>query len=111
MNWMDERFDSLPPGNAIIQRIPAFVSGVRPKIESFRTLDELLAIPWVIRFTDQSRTFMQWIQRVKLDAFYQFSKAERELMAEYNGGDKWWVVGHIRYPGDVDLPTWGGGRS
>jgi hypothetical protein len=93
----------------IKQHRPNFFSGFENKIKSFETLEELLAIDFVQNFANQ-------------DNFHQFSVEEigNMLMAEYDGGATWYVVGYFSNDvsvsgGDIvrespwveiDLPIW-----
>lgn len=38
--------------------------------------------------------------------FYRFSISENTLMAEYDRGYEWWVIGYIKDPSQIDLPKW-----
>ena len=78
----------------IKQHIPNFCEGFKPKTVEFNTKEELLSIDFVNGFT--------MFGDVKAKDFYQFSYSdsindinEYTLMAEYNSGRKWWVVGFI----------------
>ena len=70
---------------SIKQYIPNFISGVDPETVEFNTLSELLDISFVKIHKDKD--------------FYQYSVSEDRwgtiLMAEYNSGIKWWVVGNL----------------
>ena len=83
---------------SIKQHIPNFVSGVDPETVEFQTLDELLDISFVKIWKDKN--------------FYQYSVSEDRwgtiLMAEYNSGIKWWVVGNIKGTTreELGLPEW-----
>lgn len=79
--------------NEIRQHVPGFVDGVEPNVVAFDTLEQLLAIPFVKRWTDSER-------------FYRLSvNDEVYLIAEFNGGREWWVVGYLRDPVPF-LPEW-----
>lgn len=84
----------------IRQHIPNFVSGFNPAIEEFKTLDELLNLDFVKRFSDGDPNF------------YRFSVKDYvtrvHLMAEYDEGRTWWVVGYINgiAKDDIGLPQW-----
>lgn len=79
---------------SIRQHIPNFVSGVDPETVEFKSLEELLAIPWVA----------QWAERTDGKDFHRFSQSDNMLMAEYVEGYNWLVVGYLSEP--VDLPMW-----
>lgn len=78
------------------QHIPGFISGVDPVSFPFSSLDELL----------QNEIIRRWATD---PAFYRFSLSDKDtLMAEMDGGKKWWVVGFIK-DGDATslvLPAW-----
>jgi hypothetical protein len=62
-------------------------------ISDFSTTAELLALPWVVKWT-------------QLDGFKQFSKHEHFLMAELQGS--YCRIGSIKEPSTVDLPIYPG---
>jgi len=69
-----------------------------PITESFSTTKELLNIPFVKSFGSNP-------------GFHQYSIADPvddpSLMAEYNKGQKWWVIGHLKNIDTIlDLPNW-----
>ena len=79
----------------IRQHIPNFCDGT--PIESiFYTTEELTNLDWVKRYTEHLKDY----------TFCKFSLSENHLMAEYNNGDKWIVVGTIDHPEFVYLPKW-----
>lgn len=81
--------------------IPPMISGFEPKVCHFDTLDQLLEeIDWIKEKANRLNT---------KDIFYQFSlirdtgnkiRKQHMLMAEYNGGKDYWVIGFIR---DYDI--------
>lgn len=82
----------------LVQHIPAFVDTDKVRVVEAETLADLLADSWP----------QQWAND---KGFHRFSVSQdypggpRMLMAEQNGGRKWWVVGFLS--GDeVDLPKW-----
>ena len=75
----------------IKQHRPNYFSGFDTEIVKFDTVDELKEIGFVKNFSDN------------LDGkFHQYSLSEyytedtHLLMAEYNKGKTWWVVGYIK---------------
>lgn len=81
----------------IKQHRPAFFSGFENEVVSFDTLEELLAIPFVANFAqDMDHPF----HRFSIDG------DGRTLMAEYDDGYVWWVVGFIDDASGLDLPMW-----
>lgn len=87
------------PPNRIRRHRPGFVEGY-PDEEEFATVHELVALELVHSWT-------------KLDGFYRFSQsisrdpAQFLLMAEFNGGSRWHVVGYLDRPLPLDqLPKW-----
>jgi hypothetical protein len=83
-----------PSVNQIAQHIPSFIDlGKKPKVSKFKTVEDLVKIPWVKSFSEDPK-------------FYRYSIADESLMAEYKKGKEWWVVGNIKNPASVDLPKW-----
>jgi len=86
----------------ITQHRPAFCSGFTNEVVEFKTTEELLNIPFVKKFSD----------KIDDTNFYRYSLSahgyRKLLMAEYNEGTIWWVVGYIDdwnlY--DFKLPDW-----
>ena len=80
----------------ITQYRPAYFSGFDNEAGTFTTTDELLAIWFVACFR-------------RIDGFYRYSVWHDDdtarLMAEYDGGAKWWVVGQIEGEPPA-LPSW-----
>lgn len=77
----------------IWQHIPNFADGVEPADGAFGSLDELLAIPFVVRWAETP-------------GFVRFSLTDQHhLMAEMSDG-KYWVVGRLTDPPALDLPVW-----
>lgn len=72
--------------NKIHKYFPGFVDRPTPREDEFETLDQLLNIDWVKTWADRKDFY-----RFSLDC----SPGENILMAEYNGGKVWWVVGFI----------------
>lgn len=73
----------------IKQYRPSFFSGYENQTNCFETLSQLLNIQWVQEFS-------------KEDNFYKYSislaksyEENHKLMAEYDNGSVWWVVGFI----------------
>lgn len=63
------------------------------EINEFNSLEELLEIPYVKKQTDRK-------------TFYRYSLSENHLMAEYESGYNWWVLGFINDISNLDLPKW-----
>jgi len=90
------RWDPRPDGrNVAHEHIPGYVTGFDPEDTPFDTIEELLNLPFVSRWTGQGN-------------FHRFSISRDSyprLMAELDGGLIWWVVATL----DRDmpeLPTW-----
>lgn len=78
----------------IIRRYaPAFCDQSGPKEVSFETHAELMAIPFV-------KNFSAWPN------FYRYSKSKSKLIAEYDNGKTWFVVGTLIDIDLVDMPIW-----
>lgn len=77
------------------QHIPSFCEGFEPKIGDFKNLQELLEIDFV----------KDWSKKKD---FYRYSLSSANLMAEFNKGNKWYVIGYLRNYGiDLsNLPRW-----
>jgi hypothetical protein len=81
--------------STITQHRPAYVTGFENEVVAFTTTAELLAIAFVAGFRS-------------LDGFYRYSVSRNRqlmLMAELDGGRKWWVVGYLDTD-CPDLPDW-----
>jgi hypothetical protein len=93
----------------IKQYKPAFFSGFDKETKEFNSLEELFAIQWVDSFANSSFKNMPPL-------FYRFSVSQRPdqivLMAEFDEGNSWWVVGYIELNNENDqsiinkLPKW-----
>lgn len=85
----------------ILQHRPGFFDSDNPQQEiEFSTLEELLKIKFVKKFTNRAD-------------FYQFSISRKltspTLMAEYDNGYKWWVIGFLINTKEEiknQLPAW-----
>jgi len=81
--------------NEIKRHVPSFVDVDKAyKRKSFETREELLNIEWVKKWTDKS------------EGFYRFSLAGKDLMAEFDKGKIWHVVGTIKYQRGLGFPKW-----
>jgi len=76
--------------NRIVQHFPSYME-FDSECVGFDTLDELMEIPWVKHFST-------------LQGFHRFS-SDSYLMAEMEGGYKWWAVGKLRCSVE-GLPKW-----
>lgn len=85
--------------NRIKQHLPGFMDpfAYTPKVVEFNTQEELFEIPWV-------RNWEVPISSGKL--FYRWSLSDSNLMAEFDEGYSWYVVGYILNPDALDLPKW-----
>lgn len=87
----------------IRQHVPNFVDIPPAPEEEFNSPEELLAIPWVVNF-----------KGLRGDKFDKFVKSKHRdsylLMATYENGKHWWVVGYL--DGEPNfLPEWDGGTK
>lgn len=90
----------MSPSNWFRQHIPNFVDVVdAPSKIPFNTAEELLALEVVHRH----RAY---------PGFYHFALSDCRLMAIYDLGFRWWVVGYVGNPGPLApyLPKWDRGR-
>lgn len=83
----------------ITRHLPAYFSGYDDVIESFGSIEELLEIDWVKDFGSQPK-------------FHQYSISDKKgysnLMAEFEDGCKWYVVGYLSNAQELmnGLPDW-----
>lgn len=82
--------------NTIRQYRPAFFEGFENELVEFSTDEELINIPFVKNFLN--------------DKFSHYSVSDNHLMAIYDDGFEWGVIGTIQYPALVKLPKWDGGK-
>lgn len=90
----------------IRQHIPAFVDGIEPGRADFETLEQLLAVPFVKRWSEPAEAFRRY-SYVPRRYEYRESRNVDYLMAEMADG-KHWVIGYIE-PGAGErfgLPEW-----
>jgi len=64
-----------------------------PNDTDFDTIDQLIEIPRVKKV-------------MGLEGFSKLSKSGTFLMAEFDEGKRWYIIGYLRYPDWVDLPYW-----
>lgn len=110
-----------------IQHIPAYVETDEQNAITVASLAELLAVPWIARWAESwpdhevAQRSISWpkgirtesieTRRVKAQTFHRWSLADRgtqrqTLMAEFDHGDKWWVVAFLTSDEPIDLPEW-----
>jgi len=82
--------------NTIRQYRPAFFEGFENETVEFSTDEELINIPFVKNFSN--------------DKFSHYAVSDNHLMAIYDDGFEWWVIGTIQCPASVKLPKWNGGK-
>lgn len=76
------------------QYVPSFAE-FKANTATVSSVAEMLALPWVNAWA-------------KMPEFHRWSYKDRLLMAERDGGKKWWIVAMIE-EGDVpaaELPDW-----
>jgi hypothetical protein len=76
----------------IKQYRPNYYSGFEEEEVEFNSVDELLNISWVKKFSDDN-------------SFYRYSISDECLMAECNNGYDWYVIGMLDTPFS-GLPKW-----
>lgn len=89
----------------IREHIPAFISDLKPHEATFETIDQLLSISWVARWKKDSFVDLPFLRF----SLTRYTKGKDLLMAEFDGGRKWWVVGYINQPSPelrAALPEW-----
>jgi hypothetical protein len=86
----------------ITQHYPNFCEGFKAKTKSFESLEELLSIKWVDKFS-QRPNFHQF----SISKYSDVKGKEYILMAEYDNGNSWFVVGYLDDSKIIeDLPVW-----
>ena len=83
--------------NRIRQHRPAFVTGFENEVVKFNTTEELLEIEFVKNFS-RNDNFCRYSLSTSL--------GRGALMAEYEDGYEWWVIGHLDNTEEVNLPKW-----
>ena len=84
--------------NRFVQHVPSFVyTDEKPLTGEFESTKDLLSLDVVKRYGNS-------------DDFSHFAIGDNCLMEISDDGFKWWVVGYIKNPDDVDLPQWDGGK-
>ena len=81
--------------NRFKQHVPNFIDGVTPVDLEFETLEELLAIPCLVK-------------RASWPKFSHFAMSDDLLLVVLDEGFEWWVCGYIKNPSAVGLPKWEG---
>ena len=106
--------------NRFQQRIPSFVDGFERFSFDFATTEELLANDWIKSWSEpfkpQKLTTLtvatgEWTESETKNTsgdFCRYSILDNCLMAEFDDGFHWWVLGYIEKPELVDLPKWSG---
>lgn len=77
---------------SITQYRPAFFEGFENETVEFSTTEELLNIPFVKNFMSNT--------------FSGFAMSDNLLMATYENGNEWFIVGRITKPDLIELPKW-----
>lgn len=87
------------------EHIPTYCDGIAPRTVEADTQDALLATPWIARRAEGEIVVRNG--EVRRRPFHRFSRSDSHLMAEYDEGRHWWVVGTI-IDGleSLSLPTW-----
>jgi hypothetical protein len=90
------------------QHIPNFFSGFQQQEAEANTLEDLLAIEFVDRWTADPH-----FHRFSVEWNYGDCTDCHLLMAETHEGKKWWVVAYLSGPIDPiqHLPKWTGGKE
>lgn len=115
------------------QHIPNFVEGFDANTATAETIEELLKTPWIARWAESypdhevTNEVISWphgkaeshmeTRNVKAQMFVRWSLSDggggtdrQLLMAEYNGGQNWWVVAYLTSDKPINLPAWDHGR-
>lgn len=85
----------------IRQHVPGFVDlgDEEPRHAEYSTKEELLQIPWVA-------SYMTRYEHPAVKPFHRWSLSDHWLMAEFDEGREFWVVGFLSDPIAIDLPQW-----
>ena len=78
---------------AVRQYRPAFFEGFENVTAEFDSGAELKGVPFVKQFAE-------------MEGFHRFSVSDEHLMAEYQGGAEWCVIGTFTKGAPAFLPTW-----
>lgn len=95
--------------NTFIPHNPGYMDDLQSDMNSnninFETTDDLLSIPFVYRFcaSNFGPPNNMW-------KFSHYAIRDELLIAVYNDGYLWFVVGSIDDPSTVELPQWTGGK-
>jgi hypothetical protein len=73
------------------QHVPKFIDTKQKLASSANTLEDVLAISWVKSWTKSTE-----------HSFYMWVKIGKSLIALFDEGTYWWVVGHADF--DLELP-------
>lgn len=84
------------------QHVPGYVDGVDPADFDFAGKEGLLAHPEVARWTQDDYTGKGPFSGFALSRHGE----ETLLMATYDEGLHWWVVGYLTDAAGLDLPAW-----
>ena len=106
----------------IRQYRPTFVTGFENETVEFDTQKQLLNIKWVKSFSlnhgKRDRNFYRYslhrdyVREEDIPLIMKLREINEEeiyrhiLMAEYDNGYEWWVIGYIDDIGNLDLPNW-----
>jgi hypothetical protein len=85
------------------QHVPGYCEGVEAYEFDFTSAEELTSHPRVAAWKADDYTGKGSFHRFSLGPYDSFSHL---LMAEYDGGKHWWVVGYVADAAGLDLPAW-----
>ncbi len=92
------------------QHVPAFIDRYDPPPQStFTTLRELIALPVVQRYRESPSGHGQltgWAISEGHEGHEGHHVRHDALMAIYENGKSWWVVGYVPAGSVPSLPTW-----
>lgn len=105
----------------LTQYFPNYISGFKPQSFLFNTAAEILDIPFVKLWSKdlhksknvptgekwQGIPVSQCVELLEIaHKFHRFSLSENRLMAEYDEGKVWYVIGIVDNVEGLDLPKW-----
>lgn len=86
------------------QHIPDFVDTDTRHRAVVSSVEELLAVPWIAAWATDDLVAKDGVVSVR--PFHRWSLSDNHLMAEYDGGDHFWVVAYLTSDEPIPLPKW-----
>ena len=83
--------------NIFKHHIPSSVDIAKPDDVEFNTTEDLINIPHLKKYS-------------AINNFVEFVKSDNTILATFEDGYNWWVMGTVDNADDLDLPVWDGGK-